>query len=152
MNYRQEIQELRGLAGDADRVLRGLLARLNELEKRVLKDTIGGVSIGRRVRFKNGPWTVLLVLIRADAPMTRAQLVETILKDYPELGDDPEYAQRAVRNALQVLRKDGKVASHTPNGRLRDTVWWVPGVEMEAIKIGEAANGGLGRDEHGRVK
>lgn len=152
MSIRQEIQELRAIAEEADRGLRELLSRLNELEGRVLKDTDVGVGLGQRVRFNNGPKTVLSVLGRAASPMTRAQLLAVILMDFPELGDDKAYAQRAVRNALQVLRKEGKIASYTPNGRLRETVWWAQGMEMEAHNNGEAAIGGLGLDKHGRVK
>ncbi|MBK9288965.1 MAG: hypothetical protein IPN38_15075 [Flavobacteriales bacterium] len=150
MTIHREIAQLRAFAERADREVRQLLACLNELEMRVLKDT--HIQQGGRIRFKQGPRTILSILSRADKPMTRAQLLEVLVKDYQELSEDMGYAQRAVRNALQVLKKEGRVLSETPNGRLRETVWWARHAELEAIHNGEAAIGGLGLNEHGRMK
>jgi DNA-binding transcriptional ArsR family regulator len=150
MDIHQEIRQIRAFAERADREVKLLLACLNELEGRVLKDTY--IQHSGRIRFKKGPRTILSILSRADKPMTRAQLLEVLVKDYQELSEDMGYAQRAVRNALQVLKKEGRVLCETPNGRLRETVWWASQVELEAMHKGEAANGGLGLNEHGRVK
>jgi DNA-binding transcriptional ArsR family regulator len=153
MTIRQEIEELRAFANATRLELDRLVARLNALEKRVLKDTSGETTIGRRIQFKNGPRMVHGVLRHAADPMSRAEVLDRILMDYPEIADDMDYAKRAVRNALQVLKRQGKVSCHKPQGRLRETLWWAEGMEFADVgENGEAAIGGLGKDEHGRVK
>jgi len=153
MTTQKEMQEIRALAYDCRVKLDRLDTRLRELEFRVLKDTSSAITLGRRVQFKNGPSIVHGLLMRAAGPTSLALLRSLILKDYPEFADDMDYANRAVRNALQVLKRKGKVVGHTPQGRLRETVWWAQGMEfVDLHENGEAANGGLGIDERGRVK
>lgn len=153
MTIQQEIQEIRALAHESRAELDRLNARLKELERRVSKDTNKVTAFGRRVQFKNGPRMVHGVLRHAAEPMGRTEVLNRILKDCPEIADDMDYAKRAVRNALQVLKRQGKVLCHTPQGRLRETVWWAQGMEFADVGgNGEAANGGLGLDERGRVK
>lgn len=153
MTIQREIQEIRAFANARRVELDRLVARLDELEARVLKDTTVETAIGRRIQFKNGPRLVHGVLRKAAGPISRAEVLSRILKDCPEIADDMVYANRAVRNALQVLKRQGEVSCHKPLGRLRETVWWAKGMEFaDMVENGEAANGGLGMDEHGRVK